>query len=884
MTPDPPAEGPRYQNLGQVLSPVSPKPLHYPIPSDIPVLENQMDPVFNDTSTHMGQSHHYQPDVHHGQATYDTPYANYAAQGTVSNGRSGQMEANVRADGDDGYAVSGHEAQGLSNQDMTTFQDRAPANYSNTAAPSEAAARLEEDGVSSSAPVPKPYGAFAQDSSQESAAQAAHHQGNAATEPSHDRETHEGTRNGDTGGVDYQALLDNITANASAGAQEESTTNGIASPTSHSHVHTPADLVSPTSASAGPASLPPRPPPQEQPAIHPNYTHSSDIRAYHPHSQNSAVQSTASQHGTPYRPTASANFPAPLMHAGANGLPPPPPASFQQVSPVPVNDQPQSPSRADYRQRESLHGRDTSNEANGSVSDNREARWSSDVQKKYDDFLEQERRHVNDGQWDKFPPNSRLFIGNLPTELVTKRDIFHIFHKHGTLAQISIKQAYGFVQFLEANACYRALQTEQAGTIRGRKMHLEISKPQKNTRNADNKAGSQRTRSPDYNRGGNAPAGVDRYVSGPSRGNNRGQQGGRNNGGRGRDDYRPGRSPSPRGFRGGRGSRDWSPDRYDGRRRSRSRSPYSRGGRYRSPSPKRDYDDDLPLPRRLPHAVPDVQIIFIGWVDRAFKDAGVSCDVLIMSPRLSEPAVIRRQILEGVQAVTRLSLKSQQSAKIPLQVFDRRAGVDNVRFEEYDDLDPTICAQLVIRAKQANAAPAQASYGVPPSNGYGSAPQAQYGYQSMQPAVPPQQAPQPLANAAPNLSNLITSLDGAGLQRLLGAMQSPQTPSQPQHQQQQPPPPSANLLPDLARLLGNAGGAQAFQGQQPHYQPQLQQPVQQADTYAALRSNPALAGLLGGQQQAPPTRQEPPPPGQQLYQQPAPDMAKILAQLGNYRR
>ncbi|TKA71277.1 hypothetical protein B0A49_02569, partial [Cryomyces minteri] len=511
MTPDPPAEGPRYQNLGQVLSPVSPKPLHYPIPSDIPVLENQMDPVFNDTSTHMGQSHHYQPDVHHDQASYDTPYANYAAQGTVSDGRSSQIGANVGADGDDGYAVSGHEAQGSSNQDMTTFQDRASANYSNTAAPSEAAARLEADGVSSSASVAKPYGAFAQDSSQDSAAQAAHREGNAATEQSHDRGTHEGTNNGDTGGVDYQALLDNITANASAGAQEESTTNGIASPTSHSHVHTPAGLVSPTSASAGPASLPPRPPPQEQPAIHPNYTHSSDIRAYHPHSQTSAVQSTASQHGTAYRPTASANFPAPLMHAGANGLPPPPPASFQQVSPMSANDQPQSPSKADYRQREPLHGRDTSNEANGSVSDDREARWSSDVQKKYDDFLEQERRHVNDGQWDKFPPNSRLFIGNLPTELVTKRDIFHIFHKHGMLAQISIKQAYGFVQFLEASACYRALQAEQAGTIRGRKMHLEISKPQKNTRNAD-KTGSQRTRSPDYNRGGNAPAGVDRYV------------------------------------------------------------------------------------------------------------------------------------------------------------------------------------------------------------------------------------------------------------------------------------------------------------------------------------------------------------------------------------
>lgn len=61
-------------------------------------------------------------------------------------------------------------------------------------------------------------------------------------------------------------------------------------------------------------------------------------------------------------------------------------------------------------------------------------------------------------------------IGNLPTEKVTKRDLFHVFHKHGKLAQISIKQAYGFVQFLEAASCYAALAAEQGEIIRGRKI------------------------------------------------------------------------------------------------------------------------------------------------------------------------------------------------------------------------------------------------------------------------------------------------------------------------------------------------------------------------------------------------------------------------------
>jgi RNA recognition motif-containing protein len=53
---------------------------------------------------------------------------------------------------------------------------------------------------------------------------------------------------------------------------------------------------------------------------------------------------------------------------------------------------------------------------------------------------------------------------------VTKRDLFHLFHKYGKLAQVSIKQAYGFIQFLDADACYRALEAEQGGVVRGRKI------------------------------------------------------------------------------------------------------------------------------------------------------------------------------------------------------------------------------------------------------------------------------------------------------------------------------------------------------------------------------------------------------------------------------
>lgn len=65
---------------------------------------------------------------------------------------------------------------------------------------------------------------------------------------------------------------------------------------------------------------------------------------------------------------------------------------------------------------------------------------------------------------------SYRLIGNLPSEKVTKRDLFHIFYHYGKIAQISIKQAYGFIQFLHSDHCYRALDCEQGTEVRGRKM------------------------------------------------------------------------------------------------------------------------------------------------------------------------------------------------------------------------------------------------------------------------------------------------------------------------------------------------------------------------------------------------------------------------------
>ena len=43
--------------------------------------------------------------------------------------------------------------------------------------------------------------------------------------------------------------------------------------------------------------------------------------------------------------------------------------------------------------------------------------------------------------------NSRVFIGNLPSEKVTRREVEAMFAVHGTVLGVSLHKSYGFVQF-----------------------------------------------------------------------------------------------------------------------------------------------------------------------------------------------------------------------------------------------------------------------------------------------------------------------------------------------------------------------------------------------------------------------------------------------------
>ncbi|KAL8834174.1 MAG: hypothetical protein Q9170_003875 [Blastenia crenularia] len=906
---------------GKTLTPESPVPLHIPEPSHIPVLQNQIDPVFNLMSTHTSNPGY-------GLNTLNDPSQHKIMQAMQANAVAASLNGETT---DRGRSANGHEPdQGdkeyvlaFDNEDLAEEQhaDNFP-NQSSTSAAQRSASIPAHD-----PPCPHTH-ADPLSSALNQTHQSFPDFSQANPDPPQDASVvqyrditsvTDSPENSDDqmqdGGVNYQALLDNLSpSTATAPSAENITSITTAAP---STVSRPSSAQSPIAALPLPPGLPPRPPPQEKPAIHHNYRTEEDIRSYHfPHIQSTNTPtSSTSQSNNPIKPAQGFNHPIPPnANIGSNGLPPPPLATFQQ--PPSLTAQPPQPSPNTLpRQPEVLAGAADRNAVTLEHNPD-EAPWAPELEKLYDDFTSEEAKYVAEGVWDRFPSGSRLFVGNLYSEKVTKRDLFFVFHRYGRLAQISIKNAYGFIQFFDAVCSNRALQGEQGSTIRGRKIHLEISKPQKNTRNpaASNtgnhsRAGhGKRSRSPDYERGSRGSGGrssIDRGVA----------YGGFSSDMRRRDDYRPGRSPSPRGFRGRdeyRG-RDGSSDRYYNGRRSRSRSPYARGDRYRSRSPRgRDMDDEanLPMPRRDPRNVPEVQMIlvdevdrtFVAYIEKTFRDRGLTC-VVFQLPRVSLVAVIKRQIVEGVQAVVRIFRQSQVTGKIPLQVFDYSAGVDNVRFEgkeplptkgdvvlirfqpEYNELDAHIAAELVIRAKAARLAPppihppSTPSYGAPQ---YGRPPQAL----PSQPMVP-SQAQQP--GGAPNIANLITSLDGPALQKLLGVMsQNPQSPH-PQQPGQAPVSQQPPQIPDLSSVVGNHQ-QQTFPGYSQYAQSGPPQNQQQSPYGAvvggqAFANNPALASLLANvgntrpsmPQGMPPQQQQGPPAQQQHVQ-------NIIEQLARWKQ
>ena len=560
MSVSPPPEP--HEIRGKTLTPVSPKPVHYPSPSNVPILEKQMEPSFEASAA---------SSLLMSAAGLAPMSANSNINAPAHQERSDaalQGDAGTVRDGSKAEASNGHsEPNQLTSTEDHTLSSNLVSQpiHSSEYLPGEAPTSASALGGAASMINPSLHptlnaNAFERrdDPSPKDPPEAI--QANPAPEavaPASDT---------NVGSVDFQSLLAQLSQTSNLPPADVSRGPAPDAPLNDAQY-----AAAQSNAFLGNVGLPPRPPPQDIPATHPNYNPTDDIRSYHPHSQQNLAASYRAQ-----------NSPQALDTTAPGMSPPAPP--FQQTpnSAFPPGQSPITPSS--YRQRDSIEPRPTSA---GS-----QEQSAGEVERIYAQFLRDESANVAEGRWEKFPQGSRLFVGNLPTEKVTKRDLFDRFYRYGRLAQISIKQAFGFVQFLDADACHRALNGEQGVTVAGRKMHLEISKPQRNTNKGSNRdSGRRRSRSPDYNRGGQR--GADRYSSGGGSGSPRDQHFRR-----GRDDYRPGRSPSP--DRHGRGR-----DRHD--RRRRSPSPRDWQG---SSNNFNTYDEStLPIPRRAYPDVPDVEIL-----------------------------------------------------------------------------------------------------------------------------------------------------------------------------------------------------------------------------------------------------------------------------------
>lgn len=451
MTSSPPLEAPHFR--GKTLTPESPVPLHIPEPANIPVLQNQIDPIFNLMSTHMDQistsravssvpskvsQYSLSDDTIMDPAELHPTDSESTRKGNHQEGHESDIDDDDDDDGENDYimALGNEEFQEQDEQQSNdTLQN---LSFSSTIQPSTTVAVHENFSIppqndptlSFPSQEQKISGKILQNSThpheppqntpiilgQDTESSGYAEKNNVHMQPS-DKDVDldmDVDVNENEGGVNYQALLDNLspsTANAPSAESLTSTTK----PTAPETVNAlrPSSAEPPIAALPIPAGLPPRPPPQEKPAIHPNYTPGEDIRSYHyPHTQSSSSHTSfVSQPSNPYRPSPGYPHPASGATVGANGLPPPPIPTFQQQPPK-VSQVQRSPVTPQSRQKDgSMKNGERS--AVPADEDEDEVPWAQETEKKYAEFLHDEAVYVTEGLWDRFPPGSRLFVGEI---------------------------------------------------------------------------------------------------------------------------------------------------------------------------------------------------------------------------------------------------------------------------------------------------------------------------------------------------------------------------------------------------------------------------------------------------------------------------------------
>ncbi|KAK2779863.1 hypothetical protein FQN52_002343 [Onygenales sp. PD_12] len=934
MTSNTPEEALHFR--GKTLTPESPRPLHVSEPTAIPVLQYQTDPAFNDTAAYQKTS-----DI---QTPPPEPEAAVSAQIRLARYTFSMLHNDV---GDPGPGAAGA-------QDTSSFAGSFEMGFPQTETENESACAATQIATSSShftSPVlessslkvtpsatslsvsvsetslpldrPIPSELFPSEPCPDSTISRNDYTSRPQEETNaffaenarsigggHDKKVQTEASHTPEGDATLQKPLNTQSMHIPISA------TAVINPTTSTDDHKTLPPASEPSHHPLPAGLPPRPPPQEKPSIHPYYSATDNIHSFHPlPNQHENDTSQYAQSNLP-QPSGLSLPPAPARAPGtsstAKGLPPPPIATFQKLPPsssIQSTSAVHNPPRGDRLEKELRIIRGEGD---------REAPWAPEIQKKYDDFLRDERIYVTEGLWDRFQPGSRLFVGNLPTERVTKRDLFHLFHHYGTIGQISIKQAYGFVQFLEPESCRRALDAEQGGVILKYQNHKERLEMFRGTNLAEHRLREDL----DHQSMGEACQLIvvaaklvigmidhltmeDRFSLSNLETATRPTAGVMIIG--------PAALPLHVAFADrpivfGIGHRRFTI--------GAATDAVLDLGLGLGPLLDVHRDIEVQVQEKEKEAISVTRICpfqgdphakyqmfkldFVYHVENSFRDRGLPTDVLILSPRIPLSAVVRRQIIEGVMAIVKLSRVHQYSRKIPLQVFDRSNGIDNVRFNgeildtvmigllvymdppklivlsfvEYSELDLNIAAEVVLHARNVQHSSTSNRYlstQAPPV-----------------PQIPP--APQNAFSQPPSgtsdIANLISNLDGPALQSLLRTLQN--NPAALQAAQQQYAPPGNPT--DLASMLTNAPPPRT-----PTFPPATTtnkgQPL--ASAYGVPPTAPTippdanlaslLAQSLGGQPTQPPSQPVPQMPPQMPSQIP-PHVQSIMDQLMKWKQ
>lgn len=425
MTPKSPDEALHFR--GKTLTPESPRPLHVAEPTSIPVLQNQMDPVFNDTSTYE-QAEHIRENNYNTQSS--DPYKKTGGARWETNSvqrgqeqRPSQHQSHTQGSLQSGPLLINYMLMDMDTTSLSATTATAPLPPSPkpvpftefSTVPSSIGEAPSNFSLTTTAPDPSSLLAHPAPGALPSSSQAARNipfanevdNSNAnlhgQTAPQGRLDAEERFEVNTAGnGVDFQNLLDNLPSSSAPSAPAVSG-NTVSADSASASPQAAADEAPQSS-----LGLPPRPPPQEKPSIHPNYNPGDDIRSYHQlpaHNTSNTSSNPYAAQPSNYQPNvglSSLTAGAPGTSSGAGSLPPPPVASFQQSPTAPADSQ-DAPA--------------TANQKNGRVDKqpplrtNDDAPWGPEVQKKYDSFLHDERIYVTEGLWDRFPYGSRLFVG-----------------------------------------------------------------------------------------------------------------------------------------------------------------------------------------------------------------------------------------------------------------------------------------------------------------------------------------------------------------------------------------------------------------------------------------------------------------------------------------